>query len=365
MKKLCLLLLLFIFPICVNAASGSIRNAYITGTDTANVGGEFSQGFMVNFSDIKKGTNETYGIWLVGFEIVYDEDALVIEGISSDGGVWASTVYRENGKTYVLSQFSKDPYHNGCVDGVLYCADYGVSIKFYVKDTTKASTTIKMKDVEAGVFQVSGGLNPEYNVSDMIELKYSSESSSTIKINKPANAVVNEPKSIISNKPKTNKPSTTSKKTTTNNKTTTSKIKSTNNILKSLVVGGYPFEFSKDKKEYTIYVPDGVKLLDVEAKPEDAKATVEIIGANDLSKNDGKVIINVKAENGNINTYTINIEKEVAEKEIEGNKLNIHLTKKQITIGGLVIVSLLLIIIIKAIINHIGNRRIDKSMDSF
>ena len=36
------------------------------------------------------------------------------------------------------------------------------------------------------------------------------------------------------------------------------------------------------------------------AKPEDAKATVEIIGANDLSKNDGKVIINVKAENGNI-----------------------------------------------------------------
>ena len=364
MKRLCLLVLFFIFPICVNASSGSIRNAYITGTNEASVGGEFTQGFMVNFSDIKKGTNETYGIWLVGFEIVYDENALVIESISSDGGVWASTVYRENGKTYVLSQFSKDPYHNCCVDGVLYCADYGVSIKFYVKDTTKTSTTIKMRDVEAGVFEVSGNMNPEYNVSDMIELKYSNESSSTIKINKSANAVVKEPNSIISAKPKTNKPVVTQKKTTTKKTTTKSKIKSTNNTLKSLVIGGYPFEFSKDKKEYTIYVPKGVKLLDVEAKPEDNSATVTIIGANDLNNNDGKVIVNVKAENGDINTYTINIEKEV-KKEVESSNFKIKLTKKQIKIGGLVIISLLFIIIIKAIISHISNRRIDKTMDSF
>lgn len=365
MKKIAFLLSILLFPLIINASTASIKSISIMGTDAASVGSEFSESFKVNFLNIKKGTDDTLGIWLVGFEIVYDEDAFIIESISSDGNVWASTVYKQNGKTYVISQFNNDPYHNVCSDGILYCADYIVTLKFYVKDTTKTSSTIKMRDVEAGVFQVSGSLNAEYDVSDMIELNYPNETSMTIKINKPTNATVKEPKSIITNKPTTKKPKATTKKTTTNKKTTTaSKVKSTNNELKSLIISGYPFEFVKDTKTYYISVPDEVTLLDIEAKPEDTKATVEIIGANDLKANDGKVLINVKAENGDVNTYTIVI-KDQEEENDETGIFDFRVTKKQTIIAGIVIGSLLLIIIISCIAKSIGDRKIDKKLDSY
>ena len=244
LKKI-IILLLFLVPFSVKASTASIRSASISGMDTVSVGTEFSEDFKINFSNIKKGTTDTLGIWIIVFELEYDEDIFTVENISTDGGVWNSTIYKEGNKTYVLSEFNKDPYHNSCVDSTLYCADYIVSIKFYVKNTDKTSSIIKMKDIGAGVFQVSGDSDVEYDTDDMIELEYSSQASKSININKTENVEINEPKSIISSsKPNIQKPEVSSNAIKSNSVSKTENKKSSNNTLKSLEIINYDIDFS-------------------------------------------------------------------------------------------------------------------------
>ena len=365
MKKLKFIILLFILivcPIIIKASTTSISSVSVVGTDSAKVGSEFSQGFKVVFSDLYKGSTETLGIWLVKYEIDYNEDDFIIKSISSGGNTWSSVVYKEGGKTYVLSQFANDPYHNACVDGVLYCAEYYSSITFYVKDTNNKTSKITMKDVEVGAFQVSGSLNPEYDVNDMIELDSSSTASNTIKITKPENVKVEEPKSIINNsKPSVKKPVTTSNNSSKNSI-------SDNNNLKTLEIEGYSIDFSKDKKKYTVKVKEDVNSLKINAKAEDKKATVKISGNKDLNANDNKVLIKVTAENGKTKTYTINIKrvKKIIINDIEKNieKKRFKITKNHIKYGGIIIGALLILIIVIRLIIKIKDRKVDKMFDS-
>lgn len=368
MKKLILFLLtmMLIMPLNANASSAAISGASMMGMDTVSVGSTLTQAFSVKFSNIKKGTSDTLGIWIVGFELIYDEDVFVPQSISTDGNVWDSTIYKQDGKTYVLSEFDNDPYKNACVDGVLYCSDYIVDIKFYVKDTTKETSVIKMKDIGAGAFQVQGGMNPEYNTSDMIEIEYPVETSKTFKINRPANVVVKEPESVIQNsKPTVEKKvestkTTESKSNTTNNTNTTNTQtkKSDNNYLKALEIKDYQIDFKKDLLYYKIDIKDDVNKLEINAEAEDSKSQVEIIGNDNLKDNNYQVLIKVKAENNEEKTYTIkvNVKEEKVIKENNGNEPN----KLYFIIGGGVII---LLIIVGIIYNIINNKKIDRGLD--
>lgn len=355
---------LFAIPFQVEAYTTSISNASIEGADSAITGKTFYESFRVNFSDLKKGSTDTLGIWLVGFELEYDESIFVIEEISNDGNVWESIIYKEDGKVYVLSEFSNDPFKNGCVDGVLYCSDYLISIKFYAKDTDKISSTIKMKQISAGAFPVSGDLNASYLTDDMIELEYPNVISQTINIGRSTNTETKEPESIITNSsPKVETPK--APKTTNTNKE-----KSNNKYLKSILIENYEIDFSKETKNYNISITKDIDKLNITALPEDSNASVEIIGADNLKENNYKVSIRVKAENGEEETYYINAkiqenkeETETTKEEDKETKEPFKFNKKTIIIISIIGGLLILVVLILVILNHINNKKIDKKLD--
>ena len=364
-----LILTVLIIPFNTKATSASIDDIVIEGMDTVSVGTSFSQAFKINFSNIKKGTLDTLGIWTVAFELDYDEDVFIVEDIYDNGKVWKSNIYKDGNKKYVISQYNNSVFNvDACVDKVLYCADYLISIKFYVKDTDKKTSEIKMKNTGAIAYQVLGGNNPEYNADDMIELEYSHDISKTLTITKPENVEIKEPNNIISNnkpaKKKTTVPS--SKKTsskTTNNKTNTQKKKSDNNNLKDLGISGYSINFAKDITTYNISIKEDINSLKIKALPEDEKATVKIVGDDDLKLNDNKVTIDVKAENGNTKSYIIEVQKETINNTKNDDK-GFKLTEKQMMIGGIVIGAILLIVVIVFVIIRIRDRKMEKELDS-
>lgn len=352
----------------VKAYTTSISNTSIRGTNSATIGQTFSESFHVEFSNLKKGSTDTLGIYLVIYELEYDESIFIIEEILDNGRIWNSTIYKEDGKVYVISEFYNDPLKNGCIDGVLYCADYSISINFYVKDTDATTSTIKMKQVGAGAFPVSGDINATYLIDDMIELEYSNEATQTIDIKKVTNITnEKEPESIISTTvPKVENPPTSV--TTTN----TNKEKSNNKYLKSLSIENYDIDFTKETKSYDIYIKEDVNKLNITATPEDTKFTVEIIGSDNLKNNNYKVLIKVKAENSEEETYYINakiqkdeeksIEKEKT-KEPKTTKETSKLSKKTIIFISIGITLLVISIIVFTIINHISNNKINKKLD--
>ena len=365
-----ILLSFFTMTFKVQAYTTSISNAEITGTDLVQTNTSFSQSFKVNFSNLKKGTTDTLGIWLVGYELVYDETILIIEDISNDGSVWDSVIFKDDGKIYVISEFANDPFKNACVDGVLYCADYLTTIKFYLKDTDLTSTTIKMKEISAEAFPVSDDMNPSYVVDDAIDLEYPNTVNKVINIAKSTTISKKEPNSIISTTtPKIEMPTTQNSSSTTNN----NKELSNNKYLKSLSIENYEIFFNKETKSYTINISEDTNKLNITAIPEEEKANVEIIGADDLKKNNYKVIIKVTAENNEKETYEINakfvekndIENEEVLGEKEESKLKniLNFDKKTIIYISIGIGILIIIILIFIITNHINNKKIDKSLD--
>ncbi len=79
-----------------------------------------------------------------------------------------------------------------------------------------------------------------------------------------------------------------------------------NNYLKSLSVSPGTISFNKNTLNYTLEVSKDVKNITVNALAESSKATVTI--SNNQNITDGTSIkIDVKAENGSVRTYTINV----------------------------------------------------------
>ena len=84
---------------------------------------------------------------------------------------------------------------------------------------------------------------------------------------------------------------------------------STSNVyLEKLEIKGYKIDFNQKVDYYDIKVKDDVTSLEIDTKPADDQATIEIKGNSNL-KNKSKVEIIVKATDGNQKTYTINIQK--------------------------------------------------------
>lgn len=82
--------------------------------------------------------------------------------------------------------------------------------------------------------------------------------------------------------------------------------KSANFYLKTLKIDKYELKFSKKVKVYYLPIKKSTKKLNINATAEDKKATVNIIGNEDLKE--GSIVkILVKAENGSKFTYQIHI----------------------------------------------------------
>ena len=106
------------------------------------------------------------------------------------------------------------------------------------------------------------------------------------------------------------------------------KVYSSNNDLKSLGVDGYSInpEFSKDVKEYNGEVPNGTEYVVINAEKEDGTASISGIGEVSVNEGINKIEVKVTAENGNVNTYVINVtvkELDSIEVDVNGEKYNI------------------------------------------
>lgn len=87
------------------------------------------------------------------------------------------------------------------------------------------------------------------------------------------------------------------------------KTYSSNNNLKTLEVEGYTLspEFSTSTKEYSVEVPNGTEKITIKATQEDLSASISGIGEIEVNEGSNKIEIKVTAENGNENTYIINV----------------------------------------------------------
>lgn len=372
MKKLFVLfLLLIVVPLNVQAAS--IERTNITGGTTAKVGEKFSLSYNINFSGIQKGSADSLGIAAVGYELVFDDNVFEVTNITSESNVWDSEIYKENGKYYVLSmitEYNKDM--NKCINGVLYCADYIVSIEFSVKDTAETETSILIGNVEVALLNMLD-TNKTYTEEDILNNAITIQNTTyesrviTIKNNNQVSkneTIKVEEKHEADKKNEVNNTNITSNKITTTKKEETTDIKKSNNkYISSLTVENYEINFDKEITNYDLIVENDVNSLNLNVELEDSKATYKIKGAYNLLESDYKVSIVVTAENGEKNTYTINVKLKdqnvIEEVEDKSFKIDSKYIKIGVIIGGII----LIIIIVVIIINHINNKKIDKAFD--
>lgn len=352
-----ILLLLFIL-IPFNVKAIAIKNVDITSNDNVKVGEEVLLKVNINFSEDSNLNTNNLGIWMLNYEIIYDNNALIATDFISDD--WESALYEENGKYYILSAVKENVSSpNKCSDGLLQCSNYEVTIKFFVRNTEKSSTSVGINNIEAGLLMVPTEAG-NYDTNNISLIEGNGYNVKTIKIAKTENQVVNEPQNIISNtKPNVNK----QPEITNPNVPNENAEKSNNNYLSSLTIENYEIDFEKNKHNYRITVPNDVNKLNLNIELEDSKASYTIIGADDLEKNDYKVQVEVTAENGEKSTYTINVKRPKVEEEVANEKESFHLDKKYIIFGCIGLGIILIIIIIVVIINKINDRKLNKALD--
>lgn len=363
MKKLgtiiCILVLLI--PLKVHAAT--ITNAQMSLRGEQTEGTYFNASFNISFSGIDKNSENSDGIYLVAFELSFDDTVLDITEITST--YWDSIVYKEGSNYYVLS-IADETLDNKCVDNFLACSNYSATLEFFVKETDKAETNITLTQVGAGTFKVDIG-SLEYWMENMQEIEYSPNQTQAIRINKSQTPVAENSKiSIIeTQKPNINNTTIEKKVKSANQNTPTDSPKETqsveqssNNYLKQLNIKNYKLEFTKEKQNYTITIPKKIKSLEVIATPEDEKATYEITGADNLRENDTIKII-VTAENKEKRTYVINVKKE-QEKEDNTTGIVNKLNQIAFIIGGTVIV----VIVLTIIVSHYQKRQLTKWIET-
>ena len=107
---------------------------------------------------------------------------------------------------------------------------------------------------------------------------------------------------------------------------------SKDNNLKSLSIDGYEITptFSKDITEYSVEVPDDVLSIKVNAKVNDANASVRGAGSIDVSEGSNKIDVVVTAQNGSTKTYSITVVvKDLHPIEVEVNNEKMSVVKKE------------------------------------
>lgn len=106
-----------------------------------------------------------------------------------------------------------------------------------------------------------------------------------------------------------------------------------NNWLSALSVEGYESDIDFDAAKtsgYTITVPYNVSSVKISAKPVNSKATVTGTGNISLNSGSNKIDIKVKAENGDVRTYTVNI---VRNNSVPLTSISLSKTSTSIIVG--------------------------------
>lgn len=116
---------------------------------------------------------------------------------------------------------------------------------------------------------------------------------------------------------------TTQNNTRTNaSNSTATANKSTEARLKNMGIKEKTYDFTgfkRDRKEYSIEVPNKITSLTVYATPVDSKAKVVGTGKVTLKEGDNTVTVTVTAEAGNTETYNLKIKRKTAAEEASGD----------------------------------------------
>lgn len=368
-KKIVLLLLLVsLLPFPVNA-NPRIKNTRLMGPDQVEKCTNFSLTFGISFSDLEKDKQDGQGIAGVNFEIEYDKNLLILTEITSQANTWVSQTMDNQ----IYSFITENNYAgNKCIDGILNCVDYLVTVHFYLKDTNSESTTIKIGRTNVMLLDIfdSDTEYTEEELEDKLEENLISINASQVKTitftesGTPISERQPEPDPIIdSEKSELNFGHMVTEKVDD-----IQKLESNNTYLKSLYIENYPIDFRKTKKDYHIRIDENLNQLQVIAELEDEKSTYQIIGADNLKDNNYQVTIEVTAENGDKAVYTIStkikeddiFDEDIAINEDENHDSKLTIDKKYFIIGIPIFVFLIILIII---IRRIVDRRLDKALD--
>ena len=112
--------------------------------------------------------------------------------------------------------------------------------------------------------------------------------------------------------------------------------------------------------------------IQVKATPEDSKATYEILGSDDLKKNQYQVKVVVTSPMGTKNTYVILVKKKPNSNEVSNsdpvseNSKPEEKEKKESPIPfyiGIVAIGIILLVVIAFIVEKIKNRKMNKMLD--
>lgn len=98
-----------------------------------------------------------------------------------------------------------------------------------------------------------------------------------------------------------------------------------NNCLSSLAVDGYvltPVFDPVTQQEYSLVVPPEVKTINIQAQAVSTKATITGNGSVSLSDGVNRIVVTVKAQNGNTREYVINVARDM---ETPGNYFTVPL----------------------------------------
>ncbi len=361
MKKISAIffLIILLFPFYIKAftigngklGSGlpSIQGSTISAPDKVMIGEEFSVTFNIQFSGLFKNMPDTFGLFTVAFGLQFDDSIFTITSVAIND--WVTTVNSVGEGYLVQSLVNEKSSSNKCIDGILYCSNYFVTIEFKVNDTEQTTSNIQMGNMAVGLLNVdyAEGLSEATNIIEGI-----SNQIKTITIIKEMPKVSEQPKVIETEPPKEPIKSVEQQEVEV-------LAKSDNNYLKTLTIENYKIDFSKTKKEYTIFVDKDVNQLAIHAEVEDSKANYHIMGADNLEQNNYQVQIEVIAENGDKNIYQLHVTPEQESGLLyESKKENSFVWKNSYTI-----ISVLIIIfsIIVAIIMKIKDKEMDKKLD--
>ena len=374
MKKYVLsIIIYFMFIIPINVSAASISKLQVSGFDSVKVGDTFTQSFYVGVSGIQKGQSGL-GIGGVVFEVDFDDSILSLTNISKIDS-FESQLYKEDGKYYIISTIDEtNSFKNKCVDEVLYCADYLITLSFYVKDTDKESTKISIPEAEVVLFETDS----EYEEDEAITISSTIPNGNTITIKKAEGEINSAPSSVVASSEskniisKTESNASNLKEKNNNNNSSksydkpTTKTKNTNNYLNKLEIKNYDIKFNKEKTSYKVYIQKNINKVEIIAEPESDLSKIEIKGADNLKENDYKVNVIVTSESETKNTYTINFildEEETTNTKKEFNYKNFLKKHKTIIIIVSSIIGLLILIIM--IMFGIRNRKENKKFKNF
>ena len=355
MKKIFrIIFILTIIFIPINVFAIEITNTEITGSTEKSIGEELALDYKINLDGIEK--DKTTGIWLLKYELDFDEETLIITDITSND--FNSHIYKENDKYYIISEvIENNNGENLCTNNILHCGNYQSTINFYIRNTELNETNIKIKDLQVGILNITDKTKT-YTKDDLIKLTSKEEKDHTIKINKATTEIKEEPKTIV-----TDELPTIKEEKIEQNKNESSAF------IKELKIKNHKIDFEKNKTNYNITLEKNINELEIDVTLESEFATYKIIGADDIKANNNEIAIVVTSEDNNTITYTINVKYTdtlIKENKTDNKKIDIkalikkYLTKDNITYAIIGIGIIVIIILLFLLKNKRENKKINK-----